>query len=57
MAIVDLSAPIEPSLPGTPDFQRNSIEYFDHQSGAAEIEALFGVRGGCCATARAGHAS
>ena len=41
--IVDLSAPIEPSPPGTPDFQRNAIEYVDHAGGAAEIEALYGV--------------
>jgi kynurenine formamidase len=41
--IVDLSAPIVPSPPGTPDFQRNAIEYVDHAGGAAEIEAIYGV--------------
>jgi kynurenine formamidase len=41
--IVDLSAPIQPSPPGTPDFQRNAIEYFDNDAGAAEIEAIYGV--------------
>jgi kynurenine formamidase len=43
MRVVDLSAPITTSQPGTPDFQRNSIQYFDHASGAADIEAMFGV--------------
>jgi kynurenine formamidase len=41
--IIDLSAPIRASPPGVPVFQRNEIEYFDHASGAAEIEAMFGV--------------
>jgi kynurenine formamidase len=41
--IIDLSAPISASPPGTPDFQRNDIEYVDHAGGAAEIEALYGV--------------
>lgn len=41
--IVDLSAPISPSPPGTPDFLGNSIEYFDNDAGAGEIEALYGV--------------
>jgi kynurenine formamidase len=41
--IVDLSAPIQPSSPGTPDFQRNAIDYVGHQAGAGEIEALYGV--------------
>jgi kynurenine formamidase len=43
MRIVDLSAPIEPSPPGTPAFQATGVEYFDHAAGAAEIEALYGV--------------
>ncbi len=43
MRIVDLSAPIQTSPPGTPDFQRSTIEYFDHASGAAEVEAMFSV--------------
>ncbi len=41
--IVDLSAPIASSPPGTSDFQRNSVEFFDHAAGAAEIQALYGV--------------
>ena len=41
--IIDLSAPIEGSAPGTPDFQGTSIEYFDHQTGAEEVRALFGL--------------
>jgi kynurenine formamidase len=41
--IVDLSAPIIGSPPGVPVFQRNEIEYFDHASGAAEVEEMFGV--------------
>lgn len=43
MRIVDLSAKIEPSPEGTPDFQRNAIEYLDHAGGAAEIEQVYGV--------------
>ena len=41
--IVDLSARIVASDPGVPVFQRNEIEYFDHASGATEIEEMFGV--------------
>jgi kynurenine formamidase len=41
--IVDLSAPIAPSPPGTLDFQRNDVQYFDHAAGAAEVETLYGV--------------
>jgi len=41
--IIDLSAPIETSPPGTPEFQRNTIEYFDHAAGANEVKALFGL--------------
>lgn len=41
--IIDLSAPIESSPPGTPEFQRNTIEYFDHAAGANEVTALFGL--------------
>jgi kynurenine formamidase len=41
--IVDLSAPIAASRPDVPALLRNDIEYFDHQAGADEIEALFGV--------------
>jgi kynurenine formamidase len=41
--IIDLSAPIEASPPGTPSFQANEIQYVDHATGAAEVEALYGV--------------
>jgi kynurenine formamidase len=41
--IVDLSAPIQSSPPGTPDFQRTVVEYVNHAAGAAEIDALYGV--------------
>ena len=43
MRIVDLSAPIVPSSPETPAFQRNDIAYVSHAEGAAEIESLFRV--------------
>lgn len=43
MRVVDLSARIEPSPEGTPEFQRNAIEYVDHAGGAAEVERLYGV--------------
>jgi len=41
--IIDLSAPIAPSPEGTPAFQRNDIDYYDHRDGAAAIEELYGV--------------
>ena len=41
--IIDLSAPIAPSPPETPEFQRTGITYIDHAAGASEIEALYGV--------------
>ena len=40
---VDLSAPIQPSVPGVPEFQRVSIEYSSNAQGGAEIEKMFGV--------------
>ena len=43
MRIIDLSAPIASSPEGTPAFQRNDIEYYDHRAGAAAIEELYGV--------------
>jgi kynurenine formamidase len=43
MHIIDLSAPIAPSPDGTPDFQRNDIDYYDHADGAAFIEETYGV--------------
>jgi kynurenine formamidase len=43
MRFVDLSAPIEPSPPDTPEPLRTEIEYSDHAAGAQAIEALFGV--------------
>jgi kynurenine formamidase len=41
--IVDLSAPIVTSPEGTPSFQRNDIDYYDHRDGAASIEEMYGV--------------
>jgi kynurenine formamidase len=41
--IVDLSAPIEASPPGTPEFQRTDVQSVSHAEGAAEIEGLFSV--------------
>jgi kynurenine formamidase len=43
---VDLSAPIRTSAPGTPDFQRTTVEHFDHATGAEQIEARYGVPSG-----------
>ena len=43
MRFVDLSAPIRPSPPETPDLLRTDIEFSDHAEGAAQIEALLGV--------------
>jgi kynurenine formamidase len=40
---VDLSAPIAPSPPDTPEFQRTDVAYFSHADGAREIQALLGV--------------
>src|SRR3712207_6571320 len=43
MPLVDLSAPIVASPPETPEPLRTEIAFSDHSSGAASIEALFGV--------------
>jgi kynurenine formamidase len=43
MPLVDLTGPIEPSPPDTPDMLRTDIEFEDHAAGAAAVEALFGV--------------
>jgi kynurenine formamidase len=43
MRLVDLSAPIRPSHPDTPDALRTEIEFSDHAEGAAQVEALVGV--------------
>ena len=43
MPLVDLSAPIEPSPPEVPEPLRTEIAYQDHEAGAAQVEALFGV--------------
>jgi kynurenine formamidase len=40
---VDLSAPIQPSPPDTPEPLRTEIAYSDHAAGAQGVEALFGV--------------
>jgi kynurenine formamidase len=41
--IVDLSAPIVPSPPDTPEALRTEIEFQDHAAGARAIEAMLGV--------------
>lgn len=41
--LIDLSAPIRPSPPGTPAFQRTDVSFFSHADGAEEIQQLFGV--------------
>jgi len=43
MRLIDLSAPIVPSPPETPEALRTELTYQDHAAGAAAIEALFGV--------------
>jgi kynurenine formamidase len=43
MPLVDLSAPIVPSPPETPEPLRTEISFRDHAQGAADIQALFGV--------------
>jgi kynurenine formamidase len=43
MQFVDLSAPIVPSPPETPELLRTEIEFSGHADGAATIEAMFGV--------------
>jgi kynurenine formamidase len=45
MRFVDLSAPIRPSPPETPEVLRTDIEYSGHAEGAATIESLLGVPG------------
>jgi kynurenine formamidase len=40
---VDLSAPIVPSPPETPELLRTEIRFTDHAGGAQAIEAMFGV--------------
>ncbi|WP_293910383.1 cyclase family protein [Deinococcus sp.] len=41
--IIDLSHPIQNSVPGVPEFQRVSVAYQDHAGGGQDIQALFGV--------------
>lgn len=43
MRIVDLSAPIRPSPPDTPEALRTEIAFADHAEGARGIESLLGV--------------
>ncbi len=43
MRIIDLSATIAPSPPGTAPLQRVEIQYSGHAEGAARIEAMFKV--------------
>ncbi len=37
MPLIDLSATIAPTPPETPPYLRTTIEYADHQRGAAQI--------------------
>jgi kynurenine formamidase len=41
--LVDLSAPIAPSPPETPEPLRTDLDFQDHAAGAAQVEALFGL--------------
>jgi kynurenine formamidase len=41
--LIDLSAPIRPDPPETPEPLRTEIEYAGHAVGAAQIETVFGV--------------
>ncbi|MFC4455408.1 cyclase family protein [Deinococcus sonorensis] len=43
MRVVDLSAPIQPSHPDVPAFQRVGIDYYSNAQGGEEIERMFGV--------------
>ena len=43
MEIVDLSVPIVPSPPETPDLLRTEIEFSDHITGAKLISDMFAV--------------
>jgi kynurenine formamidase len=43
MPLVDLSAPIVPSPPETPDLLRTEIAFHDHAEGANAIEGMLGV--------------
>jgi len=43
VALIDLSAPIEPNSEDLPDLLRTEIAYSGHQEGAAQVEAMFGV--------------
>jgi kynurenine formamidase len=43
MALIDLSAPIEPDPEELPAPLRVELAYSDHAAGAAQIEAMFGV--------------
>jgi kynurenine formamidase len=43
MRILDLTAPIRQTAPSSPELMRVDIEFYDHASGAQEVEALFGL--------------
>jgi kynurenine formamidase len=43
MRIIDLSAPIAPSRPDAPSFERVEIAYTSHAEGAARAQAMLGV--------------
>ena len=43
MRVVDLSAPIAPSPPETPPWQRTDIQYLNHAGGAAEVDVVMNI--------------
>jgi kynurenine formamidase len=43
MRIIDLSAPIAPSLPDAAAFERVELRYTSHDDGAAQVQAMLGV--------------
>jgi kynurenine formamidase len=43
MRFIDLSVPITPSSPETPDLLRTEIDFADHVCGAQDIQSMFGV--------------
>jgi kynurenine formamidase len=46
MKLIDLSAPIRPSVPAVPHPFRTDIDVVDHKGGAEDIERMFGVGAG-----------
>ena len=55
MALIDLSAPIEPSPQEVPEPLRVDVRYDDHAAGPPRSRRSSAFPRGCCATARAGR--